>query len=81
MFSMTRYCNNNGLLNILLEQKLTNALTCIISVHKGHIAIHKDEFETGLWPNFIFFVFFDVILDYLYGLNPIIRSDTNILNI
>ena len=50
-------CNYDGLLHRLVEKKLSYFRRCLITVHEGHVAIHKDQLEAA--PSILLEVFFN----------------------
>ena len=67
-------CHTYGLLYLLVVQELPNALSCLVSVHDGHVAVHEYEFVSRS----LIIVVLYIIFDYLQSFDAIVCFLTNL---
>ena len=73
LLGITRDRRDNRLFKLRVVKKLTNQICRLISVHDGHVAVHKDEIVVTLYASICGHVIFD-------GLKSLIAVKCTITN-
>ena len=74
---MPSHSNNYGLLDRLFEKVLPDGIGGFIPIHKGHIAVHQDQFVVTIGLT----ILFNVLFDEIHGLYTIVSTVANTVRI